>query len=321
MRAAAAAFLLAAALPAGAFEMVSPVACTLGETCFIQNYVDHDPGPGARDTFCGPHSFNGHKGTAFRLRDLAQMSRGVGVLAVADGKVRATRDGMEDRLDVGASVEVAGKECGNGVVIDHEDGWSSQYCHLRRGSVMVTDGMEVKAGDFLGEVGLSGRTEYPHLHLTIRKGNRVIDPFDSTPMGAACSAGGASLWASDAGVDFLRGGILSAGLQDGLPEYDRVKAESPHLDRVLRLSPALVVWGHFFGLEAGDRLELYLIGPGNTVISQNVHRMEAPRAAEFRAVGRKRPGTGWPAGTYLGVARLLRGDEVVADMRRRAEVR
>ena len=33
-----------------------PVACEIGATCFVQNYVDHDSGPGAKDYRCGDHS-------------------------------------------------------------------------------------------------------------------------------------------------------------------------------------------------------------------------------------------------------------------------
>ena len=31
----------------------------------------------------------------------------------------------------------AGRNCGNGVTLDHGDGWQTQYCHMRRGSVAV----------------------------------------------------------------------------------------------------------------------------------------------------------------------------------------
>ena len=34
-------------------RLAFPVACVLGETCYIQQYMDRDPGPGARDFTCG----------------------------------------------------------------------------------------------------------------------------------------------------------------------------------------------------------------------------------------------------------------------------
>ncbi|MDP3767388.1 MAG: M23 family peptidase, partial [Dehalococcoidia bacterium] len=34
-------------------ELSLPIACTIGRTCELQNHVDRDPGPGARDYRCG----------------------------------------------------------------------------------------------------------------------------------------------------------------------------------------------------------------------------------------------------------------------------
>jgi D-3-phosphoglycerate dehydrogenase len=55
--------------------------------------------------------------------------------------------------DTGLRGEIAGRECGNGVVIAHEDGWETQYCHMRRGSVAVQPGERVARGQTLGLVG------------------------------------------------------------------------------------------------------------------------------------------------------------------------
>jgi len=92
---------LAAALagPANAGDappLAVPIDCQVGVACFVQNYVDHDPGPGAADFACGSLSYDGHDGGDFRLTDLAAMEKGVAVLAAADGVVLRTRDGMAD---------------------------------------------------------------------------------------------------------------------------------------------------------------------------------------------------------------------------------
>ena len=77
-------------------QFVWPVACEIGRTCVIQQYVDHDPGPGARDYTCGTLVYDGHTGTDIRVPDLAAQRAGVDVLAAADGAVLRTRDGMAD---------------------------------------------------------------------------------------------------------------------------------------------------------------------------------------------------------------------------------
>ena len=97
---------------------VLPIACEIGRTCHVQNYVDVDPTPGAKDFTCGSRSYEKHTGTDFRVLSMADKRRGVAVLAAAPGKVLRVRDGAQDvsvrERSVGA---VAGQECGNGVVV------------------------------------------------------------------------------------------------------------------------------------------------------------------------------------------------------------
>src|ERR1700742_1625290 len=124
-----------------------PVACRIGETCFGQNFVDHDSSDAAKDYNCGSRTYNGHDGTDIRLVDMQAEQTGVAVLAAADGKVARVRYGVSDiSVRVTGVAAVAGKECGNGLVIEHQGGWSTQYCHLKMGSVVVAPGQTVKAG-------------------------------------------------------------------------------------------------------------------------------------------------------------------------------
>ena len=131
-----------------------PVRCALGSTCFIQQYFDHDPSPGAKDYRCGVMSYDGHDGTDFRIPTLAQQRRGVEVLAAAPGMVRGARDGMNDiDVRIAGPQSVKGKECGNGVAVTHAGGWETQYCHMAKGSLRVHPGDHVERGAVLGLVG------------------------------------------------------------------------------------------------------------------------------------------------------------------------
>src|SRR5262249_35663984 len=60
-------FVLLLATTATAFELGLPIDCEVGRSCVIQNYVDHDPSPNARDYQCGTLTYDGHNGTDFRL--------------------------------------------------------------------------------------------------------------------------------------------------------------------------------------------------------------------------------------------------------------
>ena len=160
---------LALATPAGAIDLALPADCTLGDTCYIQQYFDHDPGPGAQDFTCGGLSYDGHDGTDIALPSRAAMAAGVAVLAAAAGTVTGTRDGLADFAPV-----VPGKECGNGVIIDHGQGWQTQYCHMKQGSITVHPGDSVTSGTPLGRIGQTGLADFPQLHPTLCHEIRTI---------------------------------------------------------------------------------------------------------------------------------------------------
>lgn len=145
---------------AGAIEFELPVACAMGKVCSIQKYVDHDPGPERVDYACGRMSLDGDQGTDFRVPDFVTMDRGVAVIAAAPGVVKSVRDGMADVSvrEIGQAA-LGGRLAGNGVVIDHGEGWETQYSHLRQGSVAVKPGDRLDTGQRLGLFGLSGNTE------------------------------------------------------------------------------------------------------------------------------------------------------------------
>lgn len=216
------------ATPVAAFELALPIACTPGDDCWVVRHVDQAAGPDAADYRCGRLTGDGHDGTDFAVPDLAAVSRGVAVLASAPGVVRGTRDGMPD-IDVSSpgAPSVKDRECGNGVVIDHEGGWQTQYCHLRRGSVAVAKGDRVETGAVLGQVGMSGEASFPHLHLSVRHDGEELDPFTSQPAGDGCGKAGTLLWNASAtakldydalpisGVGVATGPVDAAGLAEG----------------------------------------------------------------------------------------------------------
>lgn len=286
-----------------------PVDCRLGEDCFIQQYVDHDAGAGARDYTCGGQSYDGHQGTDFRLADLAALARNVAVLAAADGVVRATRDGVADQ---GIAAMPEGQDCGNGVVIDHADGWQSQYCHLAQGSVIVQSGQSVTAGTPLGAIGLSGRSEFPHLHMTLRHEGVVIDPFNASPEGA-CGLTAAQLW--QPALPAPTADVMSVGFATGLPEYSAIQEGRAHQSTAPRDSAALVLWAYAHSGRIGDVMHLRITGPDGAVIHETDVLLQRAQAQFFRASGRRTPSGGWPAGRYEGAVSLIRDGAVISTRR------
>lgn len=278
-----------------------PVDCRLGHDCFVQQYTDLDPGPAASDFMCGSAVYDGHKGTDIRLLSTADVARGVPVVAAAPGVVAGRRDGVSDRLVRSDQDKrtIAGRECGNGVVLDHGGGWQTQYCHLRRGSVTVGSGARVERGQKLGEVGYSGDAGFAHVHLSVRKDGQVVDPFRGTEGGPDCGLGTEPLWSGTAldALPYEPTRLLGAGLAGG--PFELAELETGRLPEFApaRDSDALVVWGWAINLRAGDRMELRLAGPHGDVAT-SATELDRPKAQYFRFTGKKRPASGWPSGDY-----------------------
>jgi Peptidase family M23 len=316
--------LLAGQAPAGAaldrIELGLPLACTLGKDCFIQQYIDVQPGPGAKDYRCGDATYDGHDGTDFRLLSLAATAGdGVPVLAAAPGRVMGARDGMDDRLtatpDDRALVE--GRECGNGVRLDHGAGWETQYCHLRRGSVRVRGGDSVAAGTPLGRVGVSGSAAFAHVHLTVRQDGKPVDPFLGAPAGGACLPADAplasSLWAPAirAQLAYRDAAIIETGFAAGpvLPE----QAETGGIAPPEASSPALVFYARAINLRQGDSLRIKAEGPGGYAAGNEAEPLPRAQAHYVGFTGKKRTGDRWPAGLYQGQVAVIRQGAVVGE--------
>ena len=304
-----------------------PVRCDFGKTCFIQSYVDTDPGPGVADFACGSASYAGHDGTDFRLLSAERMGGNVEVIAAAAGIVKGARDGMPDRVANPAErALIAGRECGNGVVLDHGAGWQTQYCHMKAGTVRVKPGALVEKGTVLGAVGLSGLTEFAHVHLTVRHNGKVIDPFSGAQADAACrrnadTAGG--LW-DDAFLGsyaYRAGEIIAAGFAGQVLDH----AVSEIDDRAVPLEPEsrqLVFYARFINLKAGDVVRLDVRGPGGFNVTNAAKPLDRNKATYLAFAGKKRRAelARWPSGTYEGRVEVVRGGAVVLEQAGRAEV-
>ncbi len=279
-----------------------PIDCKVGQDCFIQNYVDLNADEGEwQDYTCGPLSYDGHKGTDFRLKNLVHMEQGVNVLASANGKVRAIRDGMPDDYYYNLPPELlADKECGNGVVIVHEKGYETQYCHLKEGSVKVKEGQRVSAGDVLGQVGMSGQTEFPHLHFSLRKEDAVIDPFSGPMETTRCGDVATSLWSESAqkSVAYKSTGLLSYGFTSRVPKDVDVRAGKHSRTLIRPEDDAIIFWADAFGVREGDMMVMQLFSPEGEQLVNYDQTFESNLAQAFNFIGKKRKDQPWPEGIY-----------------------
>jgi Peptidase family M23 len=303
--------LVLSAGPALAFELELPVACTPGEDCFIQQYVDRDAGPGVRDYTCGAETYDGHDGTDIRLRSTEDVKEGVAVLAVAPGKVIGLRDGESDRLIRSEEdrAKVADRECGNGVRIDHGEGWVTQYCHLRQGSVTVKEGETVETGAKLGEIGYSGEAAFPHVHLAVSKDSVTVDPFLTEP-DPACGKEGQALWSAKAkaALPYQAGTLLGLGMADHPVDLAALETGSPLAQPTPDTPVVSYMWA--INLQKDDVIELKLMR-GDEILMDNSEMLDRNKAQFMLFAGKKTPQGGWPKGSYTGTVTVTRAGKPV----------
>jgi murein DD-endopeptidase MepM/ murein hydrolase activator NlpD len=301
------------------FRLSLPVDCEIGADCWLQNYVDVDPGPGVRDWTCGSASYNGHKGVDFRLLSAAESRRRVGVMAVADGTVKGVRNDMRDVFAVGVMRDsIKGRECGNGLVVAHAGGWETQYCHMLQGSIVVAPGQRVKRGQKLGAIGFSGLVEFSHLHLGVRRGGKYIDPFTGQFQNGACTPGAAAssgLWTAKAArvLPYRNSQIIDLRFSGAPPDLRVLEIDHAAAAVLTPRSDHLILFARLVNVRVGDKVRLHIKGPsGLDAVSVSAPFKKA-KATTLVSSGGKRTVKAWPPGLYIGTAQVLRGGNVVGE--------
>lgn len=89
----------------------------------------------------------------------------------SDGNVVESRDGLGNMK--------GSNSYGNYVKVKHDNGYSTLYAHLAKGTVTVSNGQRVSKGQRLGFMGDSGNSYGAHLHFEIR--NESDERIDPTP--------------------------------------------------------------------------------------------------------------------------------------------
>jgi murein DD-endopeptidase MepM/ murein hydrolase activator NlpD len=72
---------------------------------------------------------------------------------------------------------------GQMVTVDHGAGLTTRYAHLAK--VEVVAGQQVARGQYIGQVGSTGRSTGPHLHYEVRVGEESVNPRAYLPARAA----------------------------------------------------------------------------------------------------------------------------------------
>ena len=128
----------------------------------------------------------GNKGSGEIKNNQDWYGWGMKVVSPAAGTVLEVRNNVPDNKYEGGqliySEEVKNQvssdiSTGNYVIIDHENGEYSLLCHFQNGTIQFEKGEKINLGDYLGNVGLSGDTYYPHLHYQVQTSPDIIDSY------------------------------------------------------------------------------------------------------------------------------------------------
>lgn len=294
-----------------AFDL--PIDCQIGMDCWVMNYVDYGLNDGeGTDMSCLARSYDNHKGTDFALLDGAAMEQGVRVLAPMAGTVEKVRDGEPDRWPTEEdlkAVQEARKECGNAILIDHGNEVETLYCHLKKGSIEVQPGDHVKAGDVLAEVGLSGFTQFPHLHFGVLKSGRVVDPFTAVEHTEECGAYKKSLWDKSLSLDYDPVIIQAVGVSDEVPDLQKIERQAVQKIKLNSDVPVIVFWATYLGVREGDKILMEVRDPNDKVLMRRELMQDKTRARQFYYVGKNLKERTLAEGAYTATAKLIREQE------------
>ena len=97
-----------------------------------------------------------------------EFHKGVDISGVVGTPVHVTADGIVQFADMFSGY-------GRLVVIDHGGGVETWYAHMSK--LYVHTGQDVRRGELIGAVGMSGRVTAPHLHYEVHLNGRPMNPY------------------------------------------------------------------------------------------------------------------------------------------------
>ncbi|MGH1362871.1 MAG: peptidoglycan DD-metalloendopeptidase family protein [Calditrichia bacterium] len=110
----------------------------------------------------------GYRKNPFNKKKKAQFHKGIDLAIKIGDPVYAWRSGTI--ASIGRS-----KISGNIINVQHADGYVSKYHHLHK--VLVRKGDIVNAGQQIAQAGRTGKVTGPHLHFTITKSGKYLNPY------------------------------------------------------------------------------------------------------------------------------------------------
>jgi murein DD-endopeptidase MepM/ murein hydrolase activator NlpD len=153
-----------------AFNLLKSASLTTGSASNQQNLISTVPMAGSNLPSIWPVRGRVTAGFGERMDPLngeGAFHAGMDIAAPTGTEISAAADGI---------VLSAGPDAGygNSILIDHGYGIQTRYGHLSKVEVVV--GQEVKRGQVIGTVGMTGRATGPHLHYEVHVQDTPVNP-------------------------------------------------------------------------------------------------------------------------------------------------
>ena len=101
---------------------------------------------------------------------VAKLHTGIDFAGPVGTHIYCTGDGIVEK------VITSGGGYGNNIIVNHGYGYKTRYAHIKKAH--VKEGQRVKRGQYIADMGNSGKSTAPHLHYEVIKNDNPINPIN-----------------------------------------------------------------------------------------------------------------------------------------------
>jgi hypothetical protein len=149
----------------------------------------------------------------------------------------------------------------------------------------------------------------------VRHNGRAVDPFAFGAPEGSCGKG-TSLWSASIrdALAYRERQVLNAGFAAGPVTMPQIEEGEAGRSPPTASSEALVAFVRAIGLKGDDVQRLSIKGPDDKVFAESTDKpLDRDKAQYMLFVGKKRPPSGFAAGTYRATYAVTRAGQVVLE--------
>lgn len=253
-----------------------PLDCSHTDGCYVLSMPDVSAvSDSPQDGFCGPQARDGGKELDIGLSSISAIKDNVPVVAARGGEVISVTTNAPDQVrGEGVPLPVGVTPCGNGVILDHDGGWNTVYCHLQQGSIPLKAGQKVKAGQTIGYIGLSGATRWPKLSFSAIRNGSVFDPMTRANILRGCIPGktASTLFSDYPKYTYRPAAIAGTGVTvEAIDDNDVRRGYLGTETRIHHANPNITLWTLVLGTRQGDTLHITVYPPASSLAYTEKH--------------------------------------------------